>query len=56
MDSLDLLDDTPLLDIELSIPAFDAFDAFDAKRIGYCAVHFGAAVAGGGADGLLRDA
>jgi hypothetical protein len=53
VDSLDLLDDTPLLDIELSIPAFDAFDA---KRIGYCAVHFGAAVAGGGADGLLRDA
>jgi tRNA-Thr(GGU) m(6)t(6)A37 methyltransferase TsaA len=53
VDGLDLLDDTPLLDIKLFIPAFDTFEA---KRIGYCAVHFGAAVAGGGADGLLLDA
>jgi tRNA (adenine37-N6)-methyltransferase len=34
VDGLDILDNTPLLDIKLYIPAFDAFEV---KRIGWCA-------------------
>ena len=34
VDGLDILDNTPLLDIKPYIPAFDAFEA---KRIGWCA-------------------
>ncbi len=32
-DGLDILDNTPLLDIKPYVPAFDAFEA---KRIGWC--------------------
>jgi tRNA (adenine37-N6)-methyltransferase len=34
VEGLDILDNTPLLDIKPYIPAFDAFDA---KRVGWCA-------------------
>jgi tRNA (Thr-GGU) A37 N-methylase len=34
VDGLDILDNTPLLDIKPYIPEFDAFEA---KRIGWCA-------------------
>ena len=34
VDGLDILDNTPLLDIKPYVPAFDAFQA---KRIGWCA-------------------
>jgi tRNA-Thr(GGU) m(6)t(6)A37 methyltransferase TsaA len=34
VDGLDILDNTPLLDIKPYVPAFDAFEA---KRVGWCA-------------------
>jgi tRNA-Thr(GGU) m(6)t(6)A37 methyltransferase TsaA len=45
VDGLDILDNTPLLDIKPYIPEFDAFEA---KRIGWCAgVQGGGTVADG---------
>ena len=48
VDGVDILDNTPLLDIKPYIPAFDAFQA---KRIGWCADAQGR---GGVADGRFE--
>jgi tRNA-Thr(GGU) m(6)t(6)A37 methyltransferase TsaA len=45
VEGLDILDNTPLLDIKPYIPAFDAFEA---KRIGWCGNAKGGSVAADG--------
>ena len=45
VDRLDILDNTPLLDIKPYIPAFDAFEA---KRVGWCGDAKGSSVAADG--------
>ena len=45
VDGVDILDNTPLLDIKPYIPAFDAFDA---KRFGWCGNAKGGSVAADG--------
>ena len=45
VDGLDILDNTPLLDIKPYIPAFDGFEA---KRIGWCGNAKGGSVAADG--------
>lgn len=45
VDGLDILDNTPLLDIKPYVPAFDAFEA---KRIGWCGNAKGGSVAADG--------
>ena len=45
VEGLDILDNTPLLDIKPYIPAFDAFEA---KRIGWCGNAKGGSVSADG--------